>query len=261
MRGRSRIYLLFLVLSLVSASTAEAQNVIPNGTFDTDLSDWLFIENETWSEDDADGSAESGSAEIAVTGSAPTTDGLVACVPIEQGREYQFGAAVKILSQDGASGDVRVGFVWQVNTQCTEALNDTPHLLSLTTTGGDWERLEGSVVAPVGAIAAGFLLQTRKLGGGDSSTLTGRFDNVVAWLVACGDPVRIVASAPAPGEASAVTASDALFILRAAVGIEVCANCVCDVTGDGATTATDALTVLTAAVGIPVNLQCPSCDE
>jgi hypothetical protein len=55
-----------------------------------------------------------------------------------------------------------------------------------------------------------------------------------------------------------ITASDALAILRCAVGSVECSVCVCDVNGSGVS-ATDALTVLKLAVGQAVTLTCPAC--
>jgi hypothetical protein len=75
----------------------------------------------------------------------------------------------------------------------------------------------------------------------------------------CADPVPLTA-----GEdfsADAVTASDALFTLRAGIGLESCALCVCDADNSGNVSATDALTILRAAVGQPVTLNCPACDS
>ena len=54
-----------------------------------------------------------------------------------------------------------------------------------------------------------------------------------------------------------ISAPDALFILRASVGIETCALSICDVTGDGRITAADALLALQHAIGLPVELVCP----
>lgn len=75
----------------------------------------------------------------------------------------------------------------------------------------------------------------------------------------CADPVPLTA-----GErfsADAVTASDALFTLRAGIGLESCLLCVCDADNSGSVSATDALTVLRASVGLPVTLNCPLCDS
>lgn len=55
------------------------------------------------------------------------------------------------------------------------------------------------------------------------------------------------------------SATDALFVLRTAVGSESCDSCVCDVDASGATTASDALLVLNAAVGT-ASLSCTSCS-
>ncbi|HYB98802.1 MAG TPA: CAP domain-containing protein [Candidatus Limnocylindrales bacterium] len=54
-------------------------------------------------------------------------------------------------------------------------------------------------------------------------------------------------------------ASDALSTLRTAVGSGSCEMCVCDVNDNGAVTASDALTILKAAVGHDIALDCPAC--
>jgi hypothetical protein len=53
------------------------------------------------------------------------------------------------------------------------------------------------------------------------------------------------------------TASDALFVLKTAVGSVGCDLCSCDVDASGSVTATDALSVLKRAVGQAVELTCP----
>lgn len=67
---------------------------------------------------------------------------------------------------------------------------------------------------------------------------------------ACGRPVS---------NGQTPVASDALYVLRSAVGSTPCAACVCDTDGSGSMTAIDALIDLKAAVGQPVNLSCPVC--
>jgi predicted outer membrane repeat protein len=74
----------------------------------------------------------------------------------------------------------------------------------------------------------------------------------------CGDPVEIVASKDA--SANAVSASDALAVLNAAVGLSTCEFCICDIDDSGSISASDALATLLAAVGLPVELNCPACD-
>ena len=73
------------------------------------------------------------------------------------------------------------------------------------------------------------------------------------WL-ACGDP-------DGDGEPRA---SDALFVLAAAVGTHVCDACLCDVDASGGgvpVSGVDALRVLSAAIGIgSAPLECPPCQ-
>lgn len=66
----------------------------------------------------------------------------------------------------------------------------------------------------------------------------------------CGQPIS---------SGSAVTSTDALAVLKAAVGLLSCLECVCDINGNGSIAATDALAALSIAVGQPVGLNCPSC--
>ncbi len=65
----------------------------------------------------------------------------------------------------------------------------------------------------------------------------------------CGDPTHD----------GAVTASDALFTLNVAVGLQVCDPCICDIDGVGGVSATDALLGLRISIGQPFGLNCPIC--
>lgn len=53
--------------------------------------------------------------------------------------------------------------------------------------------------------------------------------------------------------------SDALAVLKAAVKISNCAECICDTNSSGSTTSADALLTLKKAVSQPVTLVCPDC--
>jgi len=66
----------------------------------------------------------------------------------------------------------------------------------------------------------------------------------------CGQPITSGASP---------TASDALAVLRTAVGSSACEICVCDVDGSGSIVASDALATLRRAVGQNVALACLAC--
>lgn len=97
----------------------------------------------------------------------------------------------------------------------------------------------------------------------DGNTTAADGCSPICLVEACGDPIGNAPAADAveqaPPGAGAVTASDALFVLRAAVAAETCASCVCDVNADGNITASDALAVLQFAVGGSVALICSAC--
>jgi len=57
----------------------------------------------------------------------------------------------------------------------------------------------------------------------------------------------------------ALSSTDALIALNAAVGLAVCETCLCDVNDSGGITASDAQALLAAAVGLPAELVCPAC--
>lgn len=82
---------------------------------------------------------------------------------------------------------------------------------------------------------------------GTFSVTTSRFPNPSA--ARCADPVS----------PEGVTASDALYVLRSAVGTAECPDCVCDADRSGAIAATDALAVLRKAVGQGTRLRCACC--
>ncbi|HYC00596.1 MAG TPA: hypothetical protein VEC57_15790 [Candidatus Limnocylindrales bacterium] len=56
-----------------------------------------------------------------------------------------------------------------------------------------------------------------------------------------------------------IKAGDALFALKAAVGTENCALCICDVNQTVSITAVDSLIILKNAVGQDIGLECPPC--
>ena len=74
-----------------------------------------------------------------------------------------------------------------------------------------------------------------------------------------GDPIDTCGtSCGDPDDSGRVTASDALLVLRAAIGSRPCQLQACDADGSCRITATDALVVLRKAVGRPIDLTCPT---
>jgi hypothetical protein len=127
-------------------------------------------------------------------------------------------------------------------TPASPQTQDGPAVLFITTGPGFDANAEGALqvevrVADVGGVVRDEVAITVTVGEGE---------------FLCGHPVSGSAASP-------ITASDALFTLRAAVGIGSCDDCLCDADGSGNVTATDALVILRAAVGQPVTLACPLC--
>ena len=85
---------------------------------------------------------------------------------------------------------------------------------------------------------------------GDTSFTPGQPCNAACQRVACGKPTDSTGILP--------KSSDALHVLKSAVGTATCDLSVCDVNSSGTRTATDALLVLKKAVGQPVALSCPA---
>lgn len=83
---------------------------------------------------------------------------------------------------------------------------------------------------------------------GDTSFTAGEFCTASCARVPCGQPVSIAAAKPVAG--------DALFALKAAVGVESCDLRVCDVDASARVLANDPLAILKKAVGLPEMLTC-----
>lgn len=83
---------------------------------------------------------------------------------------------------------------------------------------------------------------------GDTDWTQGEACDAGCHAVDCGDT----------NNSSTLTASDALFALKAAVGAAQCDLAVCDANGNAAVAASDALLILKKAVGGAVSLMCPA---
>ena len=85
---------------------------------------------------------------------------------------------------------------------------------------------------------------------GDTDFTPGDFCSATCDDFACGVPTSATTTDP--------KTSDALFVLRTAVGTAQCSLVVCDVNGSADINTSDALAVLRAAVGQPVLFDCPT---
>ena len=85
---------------------------------------------------------------------------------------------------------------------------------------------------------------------GDTVFAFGEYCNAQCMLIACGKPTNSTGALPKAG--------DALFALKAGVGSVDCALSVCDVNHSNSLTASDALMILKKAVGLDITLNCPA---
>lgn len=86
--------------------------------------------------------------------------------------------------------------------------------------------------------------------GSANSDDNGAWCGLDCTVTPCGSPVTRVEGDP--------SATDALYALRSAVALVTCDERVCDVNDDGNVSASDALRILRLAVGTDVTLTCPA---
>ncbi len=141
-------------------------------------------------------------------------------------------------------------------------VTDSGLAAALADNGG--ETLTLSIAENSPAVAAGHIIncpQTDQRGfERPLPCAVGAFEPGELTPLACGEASEVSGNLRAGVvESRLITATDALIVLRTAVGAAQCPLCVCDVNDSGGNTATDALIVLRFAVGQPVTLDCPSC--
>ena len=171
-------------------------------------------------------------------------------------------AAVQVSDDDGSSGcesfDARLsedgGTVWYTSA-CdplganadggTEIFVDSGLGAEQLTETAGCENFSPAVAAKLSKV--GFFASTCDFVGtnGDFGDEVFRGD-----LCACGAPVSRYLQQQKP------VASDALFALNSAVGLQNCDLCDCDVDGSGGITALDALIILNASIDLPAVLAC-----
>ena len=123
--------------------------------------------------------------------------------------------------------------------------------------------IDGTVTPPPATVVNGLLLPCGVCGNGQVETGENCDGGAVPWQVGtfCNDLCTVLDCGD-PDDSGTRTATDALFVLRAAVGTAQCDACLCNVdssAGPNPVTATDALRLLRTAVGQPVVLTCPAC--
>jgi len=150
------------------------------------------------------------------------------------------------------STDAAISSVIQLLAVCTTESVELPTASDFTITLVAETKVGGGAVVP--PVLVQLLLPTVEDCDAVSSTTTSTTTTTTTTTLAppgpeCGDPTQD----------SAITATDALFALNAAVGLRTCEPCVCDIDGSTTVSASDALILLTIAVGQPYAPACPPC--
>jgi hypothetical protein len=174
--GRRLLVLGALALGSLLGLDARAQNLLTNSTFDANVSGWSNQAFLSWSSNDADGSAGSGSAQVRNNGTPPVTIKSGQCVAITGGLTYAYAADYFIPSGQTDSGEADLILSFYSSSNCVigyitgdmvgGALIDT------------WDHLEGRLDAPAGAGYAKVELGSNKLSGMTGTNYYVQMDNI-----------------------------------------------------------------------------------
>ena len=142
----------------VRSFRADPDNQLANGHFDCGLGDWVLVSTNpaeiVHGSDDADGSADSGSA--AVENLTASTDfALGQCVAISATADYALGARVRMATAAAGVG-VRLTCTFYDATDCagTQVGGPSTSTTFLGDTAATWVDLDGLLIPPVGSDSA-----------------------------------------------------------------------------------------------------------
>lgn len=169
------------------------------------------------------------------------------------------GSFVVVWTSDGQDGDSQGVFGQRfLNNGIADG---TEFQVNSYTTGVQGGRLGDEVDVTIDDLGRIFVVWQSAHPGQDRYVIVGRLFCVdpPTGQATCGDIT--CARDTNPGDAgNSVSVSDALAILKAAVGLRPCVACRCDANGSGLVTASDAQIILKVSVGQQVTLACPPCN-
>ena len=110
-----------LLFTVLVATTAGAQNMLTNGSFDHDLTSWSLDDgSRMWLPADANGSPSSGSARVSGGGyGVDVTLVMSQCVPVNEYYIYEFGADILIPSGQPSSANGLLFSRFYSDTECS----------------------------------------------------------------------------------------------------------------------------------------------
>ena len=210
---RSARWLLLVLLAASLPACAAAQNLLLNGSFDTDLASWSQADppfgTNAFSTLDAGGSPSSGSALVTNNSAvASRNPGLLQCRPATTGVFYDYGAKARV-SQGQPASDVYILVNFHANPICSGS--GIGFSSASFTPSGNWQALTMTAFqAPVGTVAVSFQLLVFKAGAG--GTVTAYFDD--AFLSVTRPVVTIPVAASIHGANGTFFHSDAWILNR-----------------------------------------------
>jgi hypothetical protein len=170
----ARRFLLVILGAVVIAKPAAAGNLLPNASFDSDVSGWSggFA---AWSAEDVAGSQSSGSLELQNTDVQGATVGYV-CVPVTGGSSYAYGGEYLIEPGQAANGQISMQVRWFSDAACNQFLSLVNPTLDANGIGA-WTHVVAIADAPANAQGAYFAFFDMKQGGPLDSALVVHLDD------------------------------------------------------------------------------------
>jgi hypothetical protein len=177
---RNLLRFAFAAAALLATLPLCAANLVRNGAFDRDLSEWSadYFAQMTWSPLDANGSTDSGSVLVDNVSAGPSNGaGISQCVSgpgIVGGAVYTYGGKARIPAGQARTGFVMFGLRWYTSADCTGNPEEQPRVK--TSTLDTWVSLQDVSVAPAGARSVEMLAFPSKVEAGGE--LRAHFDDV-----------------------------------------------------------------------------------
>jgi len=174
--GRTRLFLCCLFTFMCSNALA---NELDNPGFDTNLSGWDIFPDRVaaWTDEDAKGDADSGSALMSHLSPSNGTVPLVLhqCIPATSGVEYEFGGDLMVLPDQPSDTAAYVFIQTFLSDDCSGGSAQIAQVSS--TTIGEWMSLSSSITMGPGILSLRVGLGVFKPVG-ENAEARGLFDNI-----------------------------------------------------------------------------------
>jgi hypothetical protein len=136
-----------------------AQNFVGNGSFVHDFAAWTTLPSSNgtavWSNEDAGGASDSGSAFFTTTHPANSefVPLLSQCVPVVAGRAYVLSQEVRFVATETTPGAAQIVLTWASSIDCRASISGLG-LVTERTASTTWFTDHGTFTAPAGSVGA-----------------------------------------------------------------------------------------------------------